>query len=215
MDKGLISNIKINAMILNHNELEFSENVFNIKKRGDGKKAFLLEREFIQKSLRRKLFIKKLVEKFNGNSLILFNNVAYGTELYNYLRDNIIGKYFYYIDGNTDAEKRSIIKQNMEITDDGIPKILIGSYGTTSTGVNIKAIMNIVFADSSKSDTRIRQSLGRGLRLHADKLKLIVFDLVDRFHTSYENILYKQYISRKDNIYKKQEFPFNEIKVNI
>jgi superfamily II DNA or RNA helicase len=215
MDKGLISNIKINAMILDHNEKDFAETVHSIKKHGDGKKAYLLEKEFIQKSLRRKLFFKKLVEKFDDNSLILFNNIEYGKTLYEYLRDNITNKYFYYIDGSTDAEKRNFIKKNMEITEDCIPKILVASYGTLSTGISIKAIMNLVLADSSKSDTRIRQSLGRGLRIHSDKIKLIVFDIVDKLYKSYDNLIYKQYLIRRDDIYKKQEFPVIEIKIKL
>lgn len=214
MEKGLISEVKINAMILNHNEHEFAERVFKIKKRGDGKKAYLLEREYAQKSMRRKLFFRKLVEKFKNNSLILFHNISYGTELYEHLRDNIIDKNFYYIDGSTPKEKREKIKKIMEITD-GKPAILIASFGTFSTGINIKAIMNVVFADSFKSDQIIRQSIGRGLRLHKDKTKLIVFDIVDLFHTTYSNILYKQYISRRDNIYKKQGFDVVEVKIKI
>lgn len=214
MDKGLISEIKINAMILNHDEKDFAEKMHMIKKRGDGKKAYLLEREFAQKSLRRKLFFRKLVEKFTNNSLILFHNIEYGTSLFEYLRDNVLDKHFYYIDGSTPGEKREKIKKLMEITDDK-PKILIASFGTFSTGINIRALMNVVFADSFKSDQIIRQSIGRGLRLHKDKTKLIVFDVVDLFHPTYSNILYKQYISRRDNIYKKQSFTVNEVKIKI
>ena len=214
MDKGLISELKINAMILNHDDHDFAERVHMIRKRGDGQKAYLLEREYAQKSLRRKVFFRKLVEKFNNNSLILFHNIEYGTELYEYLRDNIIDKYFYYIDGSTPKEKREKIKKIMEDTEDK-PKILIASFGTFSTGINIKAIMNVVFADSFKSDQIIRQSIGRGLRLHKDKTKLIVFDIVDIFHPTFTNILYKQYISRRDNIYKKQSFTVNEVKIKI
>ncbi len=214
MEKGLISDVKINVMILNYNEPEFAERVFKIKKRGDGKKAYLLEREYAQKSIKRKLFFRKLVEKFKNNSLILFHNISYGTELFEHLRDNILDKHFYYIDGSTPKEKREKIKKIMEITDDK-PKILIASFGTFSTGINIRAIMNVVFADSFKSDQIIRQSIGRGLRLHKDKSKLIVFDIVDLFHTTYSNILYKQYISRRDNIYKKQSFTVVEVKIKI
>ena len=214
MDKGLISEVKINVMILNYNEHEFAERMHMIKKRGDGQKAYHLEKEYAQKSLRRKLFFRKLIEKFTNNSLILFHNIEYGTELFEYLRDNITDKYFYYIDGSTAKEKREVIKKLMEITDDK-PKILVASFGTFATGINVRAIMNIVFADSFKSDKLIRQSIGRGLRLHADKVKLFVFDVVDLFHTSYTNILYKQYISRRDNIYKKQQFVVNEVKIKI
>ena len=214
MEKGLISEVKINVMILNYGEHDFAERIHMIKKRGDGQKAYLLEREYAQKSLKRKIFFRKLVDKFNNNSLILFHNIEYGTELFEYLRDNIIDKHFYYIDGSTSKEKREVIKKLMEVTDDK-PKILVASFGTFSTGINIRAIMNIVFADSFKSDQIIRQSIGRGLRLHIDKAKLIVFDVVDLFHTDYTNILYKQYISRRDNIYKKQSFTVNEVKIKI
>ena len=214
MDKGLITPVKINAMILNYDEEEFAEKMFLIKKRGDGQKAHQLEKEYAQKSLRRKMFFRKLLDKFNDNSLILFHNVAYGKELYEYLRDNVIDKNFYYIDGSTANEKREVIKKLMEDNDEK-PKILLASFGTFSTGINVKSIMNIILADSFKSDQIIRQSIGRGLRLHKDKSKLFVFDIVDRFHMKYDNILYNQYLSRKENIYKKQEFPVTEIKLKI
>lgn len=214
MEKGLISDVKINVMILNYNEVEFADNVYRIKKNGGGKKAYQLEKEFAQKSLKRKVFFRKLVEKFNNNSLILFHTIEYGTMLYEYLRDNIPGKHFYYIDGSTSKDKREKIKKLMEITDDQ-PKILLASFGTFSTGINVKAIMNVVFADSFKSDQIIRQSIGRGLRLHKDKNKLIVFDIVDNFLPKYTNILYKQYNVRLEKIYKKQGFTVNEIKLKI
>lgn len=215
MEKGIVSQVKINVMILDHDEHDFAETVYSIKKRGDGQKAYQLEKEFVQKSLRRKLFFKKLVDRFNNNSLILFHNIEYGTMLYEYLRDNVINKHIYYVDGGTDKDKREKIKKIMEITDDGKPKILVASFGTFSTGINIRSIFNIVFADSFKSDKIIRQSIGRGLRLHKDKNKLIVFDITDKLHKSFENILYKQYISRKEKIYNKQGFPINEIKMKL
>lgn len=214
MDKGLVSHVKINTIILEHNENEFAENVYMIKKRGDGKRAYLLEKEFVQKSLRRKLFFKKLSDRFNNNSLILFHNIEYGKMLYEYLRDNCINKNLYYVDGTTIKEKRETIKKLMEINDDK-PKILVASFGTFSTGINIKSIFNIVFADSFKSDKLIRQSIGRGLRLHKDKTKLIVFDITDKLSKKYNNILYNQYISRRDKIYQKQGFPVNELKVKL
>jgi superfamily II DNA or RNA helicase len=213
-DKGIVANVKIKALILNYNERTFAENVYNIKKFGKGKKAYDLEKEYAQKSEKRLHFLAKLVSKFDSNSLILFHNIEYGTRLYDYFRDNISDKEFYYIDGEVDSKKRTAIKKIMEDTT-GKPKILIASFGTLSTGVSIKAIMNIVFADSFKSDQIIRQSIGRGLRLHAEKMKLHVFDIVDRFHKDFKNILYNHYISRRDSIYKKQEMPFEEINMSI
>lgn len=81
--------------------------------------------------------------------------------------------------------------------------------------MNIKSITNVVFTDSYKSDQKIRQSIGRALRLHKDKEKAIIFDIVDRFHTSFKNILYNHYLFRKKEIYKKHDYPFDEIKVSL
>ena len=216
MDKGLISNVKIKALILQHDDKSFSDNVATIKKYGNGKKAFELEQEYIKNSSKRKMFITKLVNKFKNNSLILFHNTAYGTELYDFFRSNILDKDFYYIDGSTSSKKRSFIKQEMEKTDKRV-KILVASFGTLSTGVSIKALKNVVFTQSFKSAQIILQSIGRILRLHEDKenSKAMVFDLVDRFHSTYKNILYNHYISRRNELYKIQEYDFDEMKIAI
>lgn len=213
MDKGLISTVKIKAILLHHDNHKFAEGVSNVKKH-DGQQAWLLEKEYVSNSTKRKTFVKKLVDKFKSNSLLLFHNIEYGVDLYNFLKDNCQEKDIYYIDGSTPMEKREYVKNKMEDTS-GNPKILVASFGTTSTGVNIKAITNIIFAQAFKSDQVIRQSIGRGLRLHSEKNKLIVFDLVDIFHPDYKTTLWKQYESRRDNIYKKQKYPFDELKVKL
>jgi len=213
MEKGLISNVKIKALLLQYDDEKFAQNIMTIKKHGGGKRAFDLEREYIQTSEKRKAFIGKLVNKFKNNSLVLFHHTIYGTELYEYCRSNVMDKDFYYIDGSTPTKKRNHIKKEMEKTD-GRPKILIASYGTLSTGVSIKALKNVVFAESFKSAQIILQSIGRILRLHSDKKdsQAMVFDLVDQFHSSYKTTLYKHYESRKNELYVKEEYPFDELK---
>lgn len=214
MDAGLVTQIKINAVILNYNDHEFAEIMHTIKKNGDGKKAYLLEKEYAQKSLKRMMFFRKLVDKFKDNSLILFHNIDYGMKLFEYLRDNIQDKNFYYIDGSTSKDKREVIKALMKTVDEK-PKVLIASYGTFATGISINSIYNVVFADSFKSAQIVLQSIGRGLRLHKGKTKLVLFDIVDRLHMSFTNILYNQYVSRRDKIYKVQDFPVTELKIKV
>lgn len=214
IEKGLISDVKIKSLILNYDDLKFAQNVYTIKKHGGGGKAWRLEKEYAQKSLKRKQFIGKLISKFKNNSLVLFINIDFGKEMYDYFRDNIEGVDFYYIDGSTVAKKRDYIKERMEETGGNI-KILVASFGTLSTGVNIKSLTNVVFTDSYKSDQKIRQSIGRALRLHKEKEKAIIFDIVDRFHINYKNILYNHYLFRKKEIYKKQDFPHDEVKIAI
>jgi len=120
MDKGLISNVKIKSLIINYDDRKFAENVFSIKKNGGGGKAWLLEKEYAQQSLKRKQFIGKLISKFKNNSLVLFINIDFGTEMYNYFRDNIPGVDFFYIDGSTNAKKREHIKKTMEKTSENV-----------------------------------------------------------------------------------------------
>ena len=87
--------------------------------------------------------------------------------------------------------------------------------GTLSTGVSINAIFNVVFVDSFKSEQIIIQSIGRALRLHSDKDKATVFDLVDVFSSSnLNNILYRHYSERK-KFYIKRKYPFKEIRINL
>lgn len=214
MDKGIISKVKIKGLILNHNDRTFAENVYAIKKSGNGKKAYELEKNYAQASLPRKIFLSKLVAKFKQNSIVLFQNIAYGTELFNYFRDNIPGKDFYYIDGSTSKDKRESIRKELENTVGNV-KILVGSFGTMSTGINIKAIVNLVMCDSFRSDRVVRQSIGRSLRLHKEKEKAVIFDLVDQFHPEYKGTLYNQFQSRKNEIYIPQEYPYEEMKINI
>ena len=213
MKKGIISPLKIKAIILNHEDQEFSNSIFTLKKSGNGKRAYELEKEYCQSSLKRKMFLLKLVKKFDKNSLILFNNVKFGTELYNFFRDNIGDKEFYYIDGEISKEKREAIKKNMEITT-GKVKICIASYGTMSLGISINALFNMVLADSSKSFIRIIQSIGRIIRLHPEKDKAIIFDIVDRFSTKTENILFSHFKKRKE-YYDKVRYPYDELRITL
>ncbi len=214
MDKGLISNVKIKALILQYDDREFAESVYSIKKHGGGRRAYDIEKEYVQNSEKRKMFLGKLVNKFNNNSLVLFHNIAYGTALYDYFRSNVIGKDFYYIDGSTPSQKREYIKKQMEMTD-GNTKVLVGSYQTIATGWSVKAITNVIFADSFKSPHIVIQAIGRSLRLHDKKNKAIIFDIVDQFHSNFKTILYNHYISRKNDLYKKHDYPYDEIKIVI
>jgi superfamily II DNA or RNA helicase len=212
-NKGIISEVKIKSVQLVYNDDGFGEKINSIKRRGGGKAAFDLEREYVHNSEERLRFIAKLVGKFKENSLVLFHSIEYGTKMYDYFRDNIPGIDFYYIDGSVDGEKRNYIKKMMEVVD-GNPKVLVASYMTIGTGVSIKSLTNAILADSFKSPQLVLQSIGRLLRLHKNKVKAIIFDLVDRFSKKYENTLYKHSLERK-TIYKKQEFPVDDLTINL
>ena len=87
--------------------------------------------------------------------------------------------------------------------------------GTLSTGVSINAIFNVIFADSFKSEQIIIQSIGRALRKHNQKKVATIFDLVDVFDSNnMNNILYKHFLER-EKFYKKREYPYKVLKMNI
>ena len=81
--------------------------------------------------------------------------------------------------------------------------IIVASYGTFSTGINIRNIHNIVFSSPSKSKIRVLQSIGRGLRKTDIKNTIRLFDIVDdcsmpnnriNFLLTYSNLNSNNYI---------------------
>jgi superfamily II DNA or RNA helicase len=93
--------------------------------------------------------------------------------------------------------------------EEGEGKIMIASFGTFSTGINVKNIHTIYLTESFKSEVIIRQSIGRGLRKHADKKKLVIIDFVDDYCTGkFKNYLYKHSEVRQA-IYDDQNFPYS------
>ena len=212
--KGIITPMDIKSVIINHNDSEFLNRLKLIKKAGDGKAAFDLEKAYIHQSEKRLEFIKKIVNKCENNTLLLFHTIDNGQKIFNKLSTEIDNKDFYYIDGEISGKKREEIKKKMEETGDRA-KVLVASFGTLSTGVSINAIFNVIFADSFKSEQIIIQSIGRGLRLHSEKDKVNIFDIVDVFsHTDMSNILYRHYLERV-SFYNKRKYPYKEVKINL
>ena len=212
VDKGIITPMEVKAIMLNHNDKSFNEKVQYIRKSGGGKEAYFIEREYIHLSEKRVNFIGKILQKCDNNTLVLFFTIEYGKKLLE-LQHQMPDKEFYYIDGDVKEKDRKIIKAKME-EKGGLPKILIASYGTLSTGVSINNLFNCVFADSFKSEQTIIQSIGRALRLFEGKSKAIIFDLVDVFESDPSNIFYRQFLERQ-KFYDKRKYPYKITKINL
>lgn len=116
-----------------------------------------------------------LGKKLKGNSLFLFNNIETHLEV---VKDSMIaaGLKPFVIHGDVSVEEREEIKRHIE-TNDNV--VLLASYGTTSTGISIKKLHNLVFAYPRKSNISIQQSIGRMLRLHDSKDISYIYDIVD------------------------------------
>lgn len=215
VESGTITPMNIKAVILNHATGEMNERLAYIRRMGAGAEAFRYEKEYVQQSDKRLDFLKKLVEKCDSNTLVLFYTIEYGTKIFEKLKSELPDKDFMYIDGEINNKQRESIKKEMEKTD-GKVKVLVASYGTLSTGVSINAIFNVVFADSAgKSEQIVIQSIGRALRKHDQKKIATIFDIVDVFDPKeLNNILYKHFLER-EKFYNKRKYPYKIIKMNL
>lgn len=230
MNKGVITNVKVKALLLNYDDSDFNDNIALIRK-GNGKGAFDLEKRYIIESEVRLNFIfDNILAKTTKNTLVLFNSIDYGKKMFNRAKDNLVGIDCYYIDGSVKKDKREYIKKKLDsvgirtkigkiLGDDTIkdrPKILFASFGTLSTGISINNLHNAIFMESFKSTAIIIQSIGRLLRLHENKQTAIVFDIVDIFddRTRNKNTLYKHYVERK-TMYSDRDYPLEEKKITL
>jgi len=213
-EKGIITPMEIRAIIMNHNDPNFDKMMKDIKKMGGGKDALNLEKVFIQNSEKRLDLIKKIADKCSKNSLILFHTIEYGQKIFNKLKNDFPDREVLYIDGSIKNRDREEIKAKMELSDGKI-RILVASFGTLSTGVSISNLHYLFLCDSFKSEQIVVQSIGRLLRLFADKSKAVIFDFVDVFvQENPRNILYNHYVERQ-KFYKKRKYPFVEKKINL
>jgi len=162
-----------------------------------GSNNFKAELDFIYTNNFRNNVIKNICSKFNNNSLILVNHLAHGDALFDDL-SQIDNKKVYFVKGEVEVGERDKIKKIMETNND---VICIAMSSIFSTGVNIKNIHMIMFASGGKSFIRTIQSIGRGLRLHESKDKLIIIDLADKlkYGTRHSNKRKEIYNTEKIN----------------
>lgn len=177
----------------------------------DNKDVFSLEQNFVITSEARLNFISSVISRVPRNSLVLFHRIEHGQKLYEKLRQDS-NKRVFYVDGGTASDIREEYKKKMEA---GEEIVIVASFGTFSTGISIKKIHNIFFTESFKSEVIIRQSIGRGLRQHHSKDKVLIVDFVDDIRTiEWDNYLYKHGKVRQ-SIYKQEKFDFTIKKVNF
>ena len=171
------------------------------------------EMDFIVSHQKRNEFIRDLTLNLNSNTLVLFQYVEkHGSVLYDMINKSAKDRKVFYVFGGTDTQTREEIR---EITENEKNAIIVASYGTFSTGINIRNLHNIVFASPSKSRVRALQSIGRGLRRSDSKDRATLFDLADDLsYKSKRNFTLNHFMERI-NIYNEEQFDYtiNRIKI--
>lgn len=213
MEKGHITPCEVYVIEMDYARSEVKEGFKTLFQRSeeDRKKLLNLEQQYAIQSEERLEFITDMILKNTKNSLVLFYRIEYGNKIYDKLREKTNRKIFY-IDGSVDKDLREYQKDNLE---EGEGKIMIASFGTFSTGINVKNIHTIYLTESFKSEVIIRQSIGRGLRKHETKKKLVIIDFVDDYCVGkFKNYLYKHSEARQA-IYADQNFPYTTRRVDL
>jgi len=123
-------------------------------------------------------FIVQLTKRLKGNVLLLFNYVEkQGIPLFERLKDAIPDKTIHYVAGSVDGDEREAIQAEVKANDGD--QVIVASYGTYSTGINIPNLKHLVFAHPTKSKIRVLQSIGRTLRTFDGKVFATLWDLID------------------------------------
>ena len=169
-------------------------------------KDYQEEMNYLVSNEKRNKYIRNLATSLNGNTLCLFQYVEkHGKNLYETIRERATNKQVFYVHGGVDTEQREKIR---EITEKSDNAIIVASYGTFSTGINIRNLHNIIFASPSKSRIRNLQSIGRGLRLKDNNGSATLYDLADDLsHNGKENYTL-QHFKQRINIYNEEDFEY-------
>ena len=202
IDKKTLAKLTIKCIVLKHPEEEC--------KRVKGS-TYAEEIDYLVSQPIRNKFITNLCKALTGNTLVLFQLVEkHGKVLYDMMKD--FDRKVFFVYGGTDTETRENIRA---ITEKERSAIIVASYGTFSTGINIRNLHNIVFSSPSKSRIRVLQSIGRGLRTSSTKDSTVIFDLADNLsHTAWTNFTFNHFQERI-NIYNEEEFNYQIDKVKL
>ena len=200
MKKGHLAKLDIKILLLKH-----PPNRFDI---------FEDEVQYIINHQKRNNFIKNLTLDLKGNTLVLFSRVeGHGQPLYDLINTNKVDeRHVFFIHGGVETEERERVR---EITEKESNAIIVASYGTFSTGINIRNLHNVVFASPSKSRIRNLQSIGRVLRKGENKVKATLYDIADDIsYKSRKNYTLNHLIERI-KIYNEENFNYDIVNIPL
>lgn len=197
IDSGKLADFKIKALVLKHSENK-ARNAKNYK--------YQEEIDYLVSNYERNKFIRNLAASLKGNTLVLFQLVEkHGKVLHSMIESFVKDREISFVHGGTTVDDREHIRQ---LTEKQNNAIIVASYGTFSTGINIRNLHNIIFASPSKSKIRTLQSIGRGLRLGENKETAVLYDIADDLtYKSRKNFTLQHFVERM-KIYGDEKFAY-------
>jgi len=201
MKKGHLAKLDINVLLLKHPPNKFE--------------TFEDEVKYIIGHTRRNNFIKNLALDLKGNTLILYARVeGHGLPLFELINNNnsIENRNVFFIHGGVDTEDREKVR---EITEQENNAIIVASYGTFSTGINIKNLHNVIFASPSKSRIRNLQSIGRVLRKGNRKTRATLYDIADDISYKSRRNYTLNHLIERIKVYNEENFNYDIVNIPL
>jgi len=200
MKKGHLAKLDINVLLLKHPPNKFE--------------TFEDEVQYIIGHNRRNNFIKNLALDLKGNTLILFARVeGHGEPLYELInKSKVDNRHVFFVHGGVDTEDREKVR---EITEKENNAIIVASYGTFSTGINIKNLHNVIFASPSKSRIRNLQSIGRVLRKGNQKTRATLYDIADDISYKSRRNYTLNHLIERIKVYNEENFDYDIVNIPL
>ena len=200
MKKGHVAKLDINVLLLKHKAQKFE--------------VFEDVVQYIINHDQRNKFIRNLALDLKGNTLILYARVeGHGRVIYDMINSNVLEqREVFFVHGGVAAEEREKVR---EITETQNNAIIIASYGTFSTGINIKNLHNVIFASPSKSRIRNLQSIGRVLRKGNNKTKATLYDIADDISYKSRRNYTLNHLVERIKIYNEENFNYDIISIPL
>ncbi len=200
MKKGHLAKLDINVLLLKHPPNKFEN--------------FEDEVQYIITHDRRNNFIKNLALDLKGNTLILFARVeGHGEPLYELInKSKVDNRHVFFVHGGVDTEDREKVR---EITEKENNAIIVASYGTFSTGINIKNLHNVIFASPSKSRIRNLQSIGRVLRKGNQKTRATLYDIADDISYKSRRNYTLNHLIERIKVYNEENFDYDIVNIPL
>jgi len=172
------------------------------------------EIDWIVQNPQRNEIIKNLTIAQEGNTLLLFQYVEKHGKVLHEMIDKAVkdNRKVFFVYGGTDTQTREDIRAITEKENDAI---IIASYGTFSTGINIRNLHNIVFASPTKSRIRNLQSIGRGLRRGDQKVQCKLFDIGDDLSWKSKKNYTLNHLIERVKIYNEEGFDYKLVKIDV
>lgn len=209
MDKNQLATLSIKCLVLKYPQ-EVSRIVSKAK--------YQEEITFLINNKRRNKFIANLAISQQKNTLVLYDRVEdHGEVLYNMIKDMIDGsidreRQVFFIHGGVAGTEREEVRSIVENESDSI---IVASYGTFSTGVNIRNLHTVIFGSPSKSRIRVLQSIGRGLRVSDTKEKVVLYDVADMLSYNDRNNHTLNHFLERMKYYNEEQFSYKIYNVDI